>query len=113
MITKSIFNYVNKNEYQVLIEKYESQLKLLKGQAVSSVMLSCENYIDENIQKAYIQGDLFTEIAIGDIEFVKLYDKSYVLFVKIGAMREEFEHRFFYIVENASISIINKLKKII
>ena len=52
-------------------------------------------------------------VSFGDIEIIKLYDGSYVLFIEVGAMSGNFEHLCFYIVENAPISIINKLKKYI
>lgn len=113
MTMKGVFNYVNKNEYQVTKEIYNSKLELLKNQAVASVRLAPDNYINEIISKAHIQGDLYTDISFGDIEIIKLYDDSYVLFIEFGAMSGNFEHLCFYVVENAPLSIINKLKKYI
>lgn len=112
MTMKGVFNYVNKNEYQVTMEYYNSKLELFKNQAVASVKLAPDNYINEIFSKASIQGDLYTDVSFGDIEIIKLHD-GYVLFIEVGAMSGNFEHLFFYILENAPLSIINKLKKYI
>lgn len=112
MITKTIVNYVNKNNCIVTQAAYDNKLELFKQQALSSITISAVNYNNDIILKGKLESESYTDISMSDIYFFKA-DNSYTIFVTLSGMRDEFEHIFYYVIENAPIYIINKLKKYI
>lgn len=112
MNTKSMLNYLNKGNYSVTLNTYEKKLESEKHQALLSITLNSDNFSKDFVAKGKLEGESYTDISMGDIYFFKA-DNSYTIFVTLSGIHNEFEHIFYYIIENAPISIINKLKKYI
>lgn len=112
MITKSMLNFLNKGKYGVTLNTFEKKLESEKQQALSRVTISSDNFSNDFIAKGKLEGESYTDISMSDIHVFKA-DNSYTIFITLSGMHDEFEHIFYYIIENAPTAIINKLKKYI